>query len=195
MGDKIDIERLISYSDDLVQFLKNEKDMSNLSNCVQQSHGLGSSCRSDHAKLQTCLQGYHNMIETCKQKIEEAANAEVASDADIHLLQRELEEEIQREALLREDLRVITSQIKDLEEHTSFVEDRRQLLDQLQRDQTKTQMKLSMYVSVTNIIPDLNLDSKISGHIVDKEKKAVENFEFDSQEMNTCNAIWKMITR
>lgn len=45
------------------------------------------------------------MIEACKQKIEEAANAEVASDADIHLLQSELEEEIQREALLREDFR------------------------------------------------------------------------------------------
>ncbi|XP_076946444.1 kinetochore protein SPC24 homolog [Bidens hawaiensis] len=194
MGEKIDIEKLMSYSDDLVEFLKNEKDMNNLSNCLQQSNGLTSGCRSDHAKLRTSLQGYHNMIETCKQKIEEAANAKVASDADIHLLQSELEEEIQREALLREDCTVITSQIKDLEEQTSFVEDRRQLLDKLQRDQIKTQMKLSMYASVTNIIPDLTRDSKISGHIVDKEKKAVEKFEFDSQEVDTCNAIWKVIT-
>ncbi|MFS8002331.1 hypothetical protein Hanom_Chr13g01200851 [Helianthus anomalus] len=60
----------------------------------------------------------------------------------------------------------------------------------------KTQKKLSMYASVTKIIPDLNEQSKIYGHIVDKEKLVVEKFEFSSREasdFDTCNAIWKMI--
>lgn len=41
-------------------------------------------------------------------------------------------------------------------------------------------MKLSMYASLTKIIPDLNDQLKISGAIVDKEKKAVEKFELIS---------------
>ncbi|KAF5817406.1 hypothetical protein HanXRQr2_Chr02g0052631 [Helianthus annuus] len=60
----------------------------------------------------------------------------------------------------------------------------------------KTQKTLSMYASVTNIIPDFNEQSRITGHIVDKDKKVVEKFELSSQEMSdfdTCNAIWKMI--
>ncbi|KAJ0475633.1 hypothetical protein HanRHA438_Chr13g0581861 [Helianthus annuus] len=195
MGDKIDVEKLISYSDDLVQFLKNEKDINSLKHCVEQSDTLHSRCRSDHTGLHTSLQGYHKQIDACKQKIE-AAKAEVASDVEIHLLQKELDEEIQKETLLREDLRVVTGQIKDLEEQRSFIEERRQALKKLEHDEMKTQKKLSMYASVTKIIPDLNEQSKIYGHIVDKEKLVVEKFEFSSREVSdfdTCNAIWKMI--
>ncbi|KAK1426941.1 hypothetical protein QVD17_15622 [Tagetes erecta] len=75
----------------------------------------------------------------------------------------------------------------------------------------KTRMEISMYTSVTNIIPDLNEQAKISGcilshvysyfyssifllsaifnfttnpitDIVDKEKKAVEKFELNYKE-------------
>ncbi|MFS7910608.1 hypothetical protein Hanom_Chr02g00108261 [Helianthus anomalus] len=196
----IDVEKLISYSDDLVKFLKKEKDINFLNHCVEGSNALRSRCLSDHAAVDTSLQGYHKKIDMCKQKIE-AAKAEVASDVEIHLLQKELDDEIRREALLREDLRYVysvTSQIKDLEEQRSFIEERRQVLKKLEQNEMKTQKTLSMYASVTNIIPDFNEQSRITGHIVDKDKKVVEKFELRSQEMSdfdTCNAIWKMIVR
>ncbi|KAM0001273.1 hypothetical protein Hdeb2414_s0383g00881801 [Helianthus debilis subsp. tardiflorus] len=200
MGDtsrRIDVEKLISYSDDLVKCLKNEKDINFLNLCVERSNALRSRCLSDHAGVDTSLQGYHKKIDMCKQKIE-AAKAEVASDVEIHLLQKELDDELRREALLREDLRAVTSQIKDLEEQRSFIEERRQVLKKLEQNEMKTQKTLSMYASVTNIIPDFNEQSRITGHIVDKDKKVVEKFELGSQEMSdfdTCNAIWKMIVR
>nr|KAJ0202050.1 hypothetical protein LSAT_V11C600338030 [Lactuca sativa] len=62
---------------------------------------------------------------------------------------------------------------------------------------TEGRMKLSMFACVTSILPDLNDQSKmISGHIVDKEKKVVEKFEFNPQEksdFDACNTIWEMI--
>lgn len=122
--------------------------------------------------------------------------AEVASDAEIHLLQKELDEEIQRETLLQEELRSITNEIKDLEDQRSVIEERRQVLKKLKQEELKAQMKLTMYASVTTIIPDLNDQSKIiSGQMVDKEK-VVEKFELNTLEMSdfdTCNTIWKMI--
>ncbi|KAL7596280.1 hypothetical protein Lser_V15G31013 [Lactuca serriola] len=193
---KLDVEKLISYSDDLVQFLKNEKDINDLKHSVEKSDTLRHRCRSDYAAVQSTLEDYQKKIDLCKQKTE-AAKAEVASDAEIHLLQKELDEELQRETLLQEELRSITNEIKDLEEQRSSIEDRRKVLKKLKQDELKAQMKLSMFACVTSILPDLNDQSKmISGHIVDKEKKVVEKFEFNPQEksdFDTCNTIWEMI--
>ena len=47
---------------------------------------------------------YIKKIDLCKQKTE-AARAEVASDAEINLLQKELDEELQKETLLQDELR------------------------------------------------------------------------------------------
>uniref|UniRef100_A0A7N0VMM9 Uncharacterized protein n=1 Tax=Kalanchoe fedtschenkoi TaxID=63787 RepID=A0A7N0VMM9_KALFE len=55
---------------------------------------------------------------------------------------------------------------------------------------------LSFYASVTNIIPDLDDKSKISGHIVDRDTKAVQNFELNPAKQTSfdlCNTLWKTI--
>ncbi|KAI3680541.1 hypothetical protein L6452_35313 [Arctium lappa] len=114
---KFDVEKLISYSDDLVKLLKDEKDINDLNHCVEKSDALRSRCRSDHAGVQSSLEA-------------------------------------------------ITNQIKDLEEQRSSIEERRQVLKKLKQDEAKAQMTLSMYASVTRIIPDLNDKSKISGRIL-----------------------------
>lgn len=60
MGDSyktIDVERLISYSDDLVRVLKDKRDINNITQCLEHSKALRSSCDSDFSELQTSLQG------------------------------------------------------------------------------------------------------------------------------------------
>ncbi|CAA0843366.1 Unknown protein [Striga hermonthica] len=71
-----------------------------------------------------------------------------------------------------------------------------QTIEKLEQDELRAQMKLSMYASVTNIIPYFNNLSKICGYIVARDKKVVEKFEFDQSEItsfDTCNDIWKML--
>ncbi|THG12550.1 hypothetical protein TEA_000029 [Camellia sinensis var. sinensis] len=58
---------------------------------------------------------------------------------------------------------VITNEISDLENQRASVEERREILRKLEQDEMRAQMKLSMYASVTNIIPNLHENSKISG--------------------------------
>ncbi|KAG5037851.1 hypothetical protein glysoja_042055 [Glycine soja] len=157
----IDVEKLISYSDDLVKVLsQGPRDFNNLSHSLQQKLALSSSCDSDLDDVRSSLQDYQKKVDTCKQKIEEA-RSETAADADLDLLQRELEEELEKERLLKEE------------------------------------MVLSMYASVTNIVPNLDEHSKISGYIVEKDKDAVEKFEYDTSKMTAldiCNGIWKIIS-
>ncbi|XP_062166294.1 kinetochore protein SPC24 homolog [Alnus glutinosa] len=199
MGDfskTIDVERLISYSDDLGRVLKDKRDINNITQCLEHSKAFRSSCDYDLNELQTSLQDYQTNIDVCKKKTEEA-KSEAAADAEIDLLQQELEEEIKKEHLLMEELRIISNEINDLDVQRISVQERRQTLKKLEQDELREQRMLSLYASVTNIIPNLDDNSRISGHIVDRDKKVVEKFEFDPRKIDSldvCNGIWKMIS-
>jgi len=51
---------------------------------------------------------YEKKVDACKQKIEEA-RSETVADADLDLLQRELEKELEKERLLKEEFRYVSS--------------------------------------------------------------------------------------
>ncbi|XP_074366791.1 kinetochore protein SPC24 homolog [Apium graveolens] len=191
-----DMKNLISYSDDLIKFLKSERDSSNLSEYLEQSNLLMSQTDGDFKSVETSILDYQKKLDLCNQKID-AAKSEVAADSELDMLQKELEEEAERERFLIEELRTITSDINDLEHQRGSIEERRESLRKLEKHELRAQMKLSMYASVTNVIPKLNeQQSTISGHIVERENKVVQNFEFDPLKMSpydTCNRMWKMI--
>ncbi|KAG5010045.1 hypothetical protein JHK85_019104 [Glycine max] len=193
----IDVEKLISYSDDLVKVLsQGPRDFNNLSHSLQQKLALSSSCDSDLDDVRSSLQDYQKKVDTCKQKIEEA-RSETAADADLDLLQRELEEELEKERLLKEEFRGIGNEFNDLEQQWISVQEQKKTLQKIEKNKQRTQMVLSMYASVTNIVPNLDEHSKISGYIVEKDKDAVEKFEYDTSKMTAldiCNGIWKIIS-
>ncbi|KAK3017018.1 hypothetical protein RJ639_006879 [Escallonia herrerae] len=161
---RFEVDKLISFSDDLVSFLKGEKYIDGLRQSLEQFKALQAQCDSDYDDVQRSLQDYEKKIQWCKQKTD-VALSEVVADAEIESLQEELEEELKRENIQFKSLYV-------------------------------PMMKLSMYASVSNVIPYLDDQSKISGHIVERDKKVVEKFEFDPIKTNvfdTCDSIWKMI--
>lgn len=60
MGDmsrKIDVEKLISYSDDLVEVLKDKRDLNSLTQCLDLSKSLQSSCEADFNSVLNSIQG------------------------------------------------------------------------------------------------------------------------------------------
>ncbi|KAG6603567.1 Kinetochore protein SPC24-like protein, partial [Cucurbita argyrosperma subsp. sororia] len=91
---------------------------------------------------------------------------------------------------------IITSEINDLDRQRISVQERKQAMKKLEQQELRTQRKLSMYASVTDIIPNMDDQSKISGHIVDRNKRVVQEFEFDPTNISSfdiCNGIWNMI--
>ncbi|KAI8557121.1 hypothetical protein RHMOL_Rhmol05G0310600 [Rhododendron molle] len=132
---KIDVEKLIALGDDLVGCLKDEKDVKNLTQHLELSKALQSHCDADSKAVRNLLQGpssftaftlkplsffirspsyiidnlflasdYQKKIDLRKKKADEA-KSEAVADAEMDFLQKELEEELQREHLLREELR------------------------------------------------------------------------------------------
>ncbi|CAI9779201.1 unnamed protein product [Fraxinus pennsylvanica] len=97
---------------------------------------------------------------------------------------------------VQKSIREIVDEINDLEKETASIEEQRKTLKKFEKDELRAQMKLSMYASLTNIIPNMDDLIRISGHIVEREKKIVNNFEIDPAKLtafDTCNCIWKMI--
>ncbi|KAF9665262.1 hypothetical protein SADUNF_Sadunf16G0104300 [Salix dunnii] len=120
MGDssgKIDVEKLISFSDDLIAVLKDQRDINNLTHCLQQSHSLKSSCDAEFNDSKTLIE-------------------------------------------------VINNEISDLECQRVSFEERKRHMKKDEKDELRAQRMLSMYASVTNVIPDLDDHSKISGRIL-----------------------------
>ncbi|XP_044472705.1 kinetochore protein SPC24 homolog isoform X2 [Mangifera indica] len=191
----IDVEKLFCYSDDLVEVLKDRKDLNSLTQCLDHSKSLHSSCEADFNSVLNSIQDYEKKIEVCKQKTERA-KSEVAAEAEVDHLQKELEEELEKERALQEELRAISNEIKGLERERIAIEEQKRACKKSEKDKLRVQMKLSMYASVTNIIPNLDDQSKISGYIVDRSKNVIEKFEYDPAKMttyDTCDNMWKTI--
>ncbi|KAE9622251.1 hypothetical protein Lalb_Chr01g0023271 [Lupinus albus] len=190
-NNNIDVDKLISYSDDLVKVLQDQHDVTNLTHTLKRTVSLSSTSHSDFNHLHSLLQDYQKKIDECKQKTEEA-RCGTTTDAELDLLQRELEEELEKERLLKEDNEFI-----DLEQQWASVQEQKKTSLKIEKDKLRAQMLLSMYASVTNIVPNLDDQSKISGYILEKDKNVVDNFEYDSSKMPTqdvCNDIWNKIS-
>ncbi|CDP15725.1 unnamed protein product [Coffea canephora] len=144
---RFEVEKLIAYGHELVDFLRDDGDNITLKQYFQQAQSLHSRAHADFNGLQRSIQ-------------------------------------------------VIIDEINDLEQQSESIEERRKSLKKLEQEDLRREMKLSMYASVTSIVPNLDDQSKISGHIVEREEKRVEKFELDPVKQTTfetCNGIWKMI--
>ncbi|KAJ9180533.1 hypothetical protein P3X46_008761 [Hevea brasiliensis] len=107
MGDfsgKIDVEKVISYGNDLVALLKEKRDINILTQWLDKSKSLRSSCDVEFNEARTLLEDYQRKIDECKQKTEKA-KLEVPAESELDCLQKELEAEQEKERLLMEELR------------------------------------------------------------------------------------------
>ncbi|XP_010464505.1 PREDICTED: uncharacterized protein LOC104745044 [Camelina sativa] len=136
-------------------------------------------------------------LDVCKKKTEEAY-LDVAAEDEIERLQKELDEEIERECKLKDELRVVADELNDLNAQLDSIAEHKNSTKRKARDNLRDEKKLSMYASVTQVIPDIDDPSKISGYMVDREKRVIEKFQFETNEMTayeTCNSIWSIINK
>ncbi|GAB2222756.1 hypothetical protein Droror1_Dr00016880 [Drosera rotundifolia] len=191
----IDMEMVLSYSDDLVRVLRDKTNVNDMKQCVEYSKAVQSSSKNDLSEVQSSIKDCQNKIDDCKKKIEEA-RLSVVADEELQQLQNQLDEELNREQTLWEELKIIGENIDLLDQQKLSIEERNRSLKKVQEEVDKAETKLSFYASVTNVIPDLQNQSRIAGQIVQRDKQAVERFDIDptqTDQYDACNRIWKMI--
>ncbi|KAM0952464.1 hypothetical protein DsansV1_C02g0013301 [Dioscorea sansibarensis] len=187
IGKRVDVARLLSLGDDLIGVLHNRKDGDNLMQSLESMKALQSSCEMDSCEVQNLQDDYQKRIDECKGKIEKE-KAESTADAKLERLQTELEEK------LRSERTVISDELSALEQQRVSIEKQKVMIKEKEKDSARARDLLSMCASVTSVIPILDDQTKISGFVVDKDKKRVEEFEFEKTlpQLEVCNSLWKM---
>lgn len=194
LSESFDIEDLMSYGDDLISLLNAKNGFDVVSQSFEDLKALRFVCDEDFNQTQRSIQDCKKKLVACKKKTEEAS----CGDDDVERLQRELDEEMEIECKLKDELRVVAEELKDLNAQWTSVDEQRQSVKRKERDDLRAEKMLSMYASVTKVIPEVEDPSKISGYMVDREKKVIEKFQFETNKMTayeTCNSIWSIINK
>ncbi|KAL9278103.1 hypothetical protein AtEden1_Chr5g0083391 [Arabidopsis thaliana] len=180
-------EMVISWGDELIHVLDDRKGFDVLVQTLEQLRAIQFSCDEDFKEIHESLQDLQKKLDVCKEKTDEA-NSEIADEEDFERLHKELDEELELECKLQEELR-----------YEAFFKEHRLAIKRNKRDQLRTEKKLSMYASVTRVIPNIDDSLKTSGYMVDRDKRLMDKFEFDSNKSTsvyeTCNGIWNIINR
>ncbi|XP_023637643.1 uncharacterized protein LOC17883246 [Capsella rubella] len=198
MGDQsMNFEMAISWGDDLINVLDDGKGFGVLVQTLEQLRSIHFSCDDDFSEIQESLQDLQKKVDACKENTYEAYS-EMADEEEIERLQKELDQELELECKLKDDLRSMADELKDMNSQGAFIEEQILAIKRNLRDQLKNEKKLSMYASVTRVIPNIDDPLKTSGYMVDREKRVMDKFEFDPDKRTayeTCNAVWDIINR
>ncbi|KAL0716936.1 hypothetical protein Bca4012_066258 [Brassica carinata] len=199
MGENFDIQDLIFYGDDLINLLNSKNGFDVVSQSFDHSKALHLACDEDFNQTQESIKDCKKKLEACEKKTEEVYSDESAGDDEIKRLQKELDEDMELERTLNDELRVVADELKDLNAQWTSVDEKRQSLKRKEREDLRAEKKLSMYACVTKVIPeaDVNDPFKISGYLVDREKR-IEKFQLKTNKMTayeSCNSIWSIINK
>ncbi|XP_047067290.1 kinetochore protein SPC24 homolog [Lolium rigidum] len=192
-GRRVEVANLLSLGDDLIGVLLDTKDGESLAQAGERALMLRSVCRSESVDLELQVKEYQEKINSCKEKIDKV-KSETVTDEELNTLQNEMEEKLQSEQQLRQELRALSGELDNLDLQRASIEERKDAVKKKEKDLLKAQNTLSMCVSVTNIMPNFEDRDKISGYIVDKNKKKLHKFEFEKTmpPVEICDKLWKM---
>lgn len=190
----INTDDVLSLSDDLIRVIDSAKDGAALTETQEEVSRLQSAVDEDWSQVQILLKEIQENVLACERKIK-AAEEEGVDDEKLEALRRELKEELQNEQLLKLELRQIEDEMNRLELQRVNIEKHKKALKDAMTEDTRARSSISLYASITKIIPDLNEKDRDKGYIVDRDRSKMERFEFDQTTMSNielCNRLWNM---
>ncbi|NP_001144886.2 Kinetochore protein SPC24 homolog [Zea mays] len=193
-GCRLEVDDVLSFADDLVVVLRRSDDADANAQVIAGAGLLRTACRSESDHLHLQLKDYQQKICSCKDKTDKAKAETIAAD-ELSVLQNKMEENLQEDKQLREELRATHNDLENLDHQRASIQDRKNAIKKKDENMRKATYKLSMCVSVTNIIPNLEDRDKISSYTVDKNGKKIQKFEFEktTPPVEICNTLWKTI--
>ncbi|KXG26395.1 hypothetical protein SORBI_3006G094100 [Sorghum bicolor] len=188
-GESQEVERLLSYADDLVGVLRVSTDRDINARVGAGVRRLLSACRSEADDLELKIKEYQEKIDFCKEKTDKA-KVETIADDELNALESKMEENLQEEKQL-----LLLDELDDLDHQRVSIKERTDAVKKKKKDTQKAKRLLSMCMSVTNVVPNLEDQDKVSGKIIDQNSRRMEKFEFENTKppVEICDELWKKI--
>lgn len=193
-GQSINADDVLSLTDDLIRVVDSAKDATTLTETQEEVCRFQSAVEEDWSQVQILLKEIQENILECERKVK-AAEEDGVDDKKLEALRRELKEELQNEQLLNRELRKIEDEMNRLELQRVNIENQKKVLKDAITEELRARSTISLYASITKIIPDLNEKERDKGYIVDRDRRIMERFEFDQTTMSNveiCNRLWNM---
>ncbi|EES00992.2 hypothetical protein BDA96_03G222000 [Sorghum bicolor] len=183
-GESQGVGRLLSYADDLVGVLRVSTDRDINARVGAGARRLLSACRSEADDLELKIKE----TDFCKEKTDKA-KVETIADDELNALESKMEENLQEEKQL-----LLHDELDDLDHQRVSIKERTDAVKKKKKDTQKAKRMLSMCMSVTNIVPNLEGQDKVSGNIIHQNRR-MEKFEFENTTppVEICDELWKKI--
>jgi len=190
----INTDEVLSLTDDLIRVIDSAKDGTALTETQEEVSRFQSAVDEDWSQVQILLKEIQENVLACERKVK-AAEEEGVDDEKLEAVRRELKEELQNEQILNRELRKIEDEMNRLEVQRVNIENHKKVLKDAITEDIRARSTISLYASITKIIPDLNEKERVKGYIVDRDRSKMERFEFDQTTMSNaeiCNRLWNM---
>lgn len=192
-GEMKEGEEVIAIMESLSTMINTDDEFHAIQQLAQNLRSLVHMCQLNQKELQACLQGSRDKVKAKEQAILNAQKLnwkdEALEELKNNLAQARIEEE-----KARATARSVEEHLDALAEQLQSVEAQKQTLVSLAAEEVRLKNELSLFSTISSIIPDLSQTHVFAGTLLDKED--VKEFTLGYADMSAyqqSKTIWDMM--
>ncbi|XP_073389590.1 kinetochore protein SPC24 homolog [Physcomitrium patens] len=192
-GEMKEAEEVIGVMKSLSSIVNTDEDFNTIQQVVQNLESLVNNCLLQQKQVQSCIQGLREKVKAKEQRILNAQKLNL-KDEELEELRNNLAEARIEEEKARATARSMEEHLDGLAEQLQSVEAQKQTLAALASEETQLKNELSLFSTISGIIPDLAKANVFAGTLLDNED--VREFTLDYSDMSPyqqSKTIWDMI--
>lgn len=186
-------EEVIGVMESLSTVINTDDEFHAIQQIAQNLRSLVNMCQINQKEVQDCVQGLREKVKAKEQRILNAQKSNL-KDEELEALRNNLAQARIEEEKARATARSLEEHLDGLAEQLQSVEAQKQTLVSLAAEEVQLKNELSLFSTISSIIPDLSQTQVFAGTLLDKED--VKEFTLDSSDMSAfqqSKTIWDMI--
>ncbi|KAG0629020.1 hypothetical protein M758_1G070900 [Ceratodon purpureus] len=186
-------EETIAAMESLSSIITTDEEYVLIQQVAQNLRSLVNLCHVQQKEVKACIQGLREKVKAKEQSVLNAQKSNL-KDEELEMLRNNLAEARIEEEKAQATARSLEEHLDGLEEQLQSVEAQKQTLASLASEEIQLKNEMSLFSTISGIIPDLSKKHVFAGTLLDKED--VTKFTIDCSDMSAyqqSKTIWDMI--
>lgn len=186
-------EEVIAVVESLSALINTDGEYHAVQQIAQTLRSLVDMCHVNQREIQECVQGLQEKVKAKEERILNAQKSNL-KDEELEEVKSNLAQARIEEEKARATARSMEEHLDGLAEQLQSVEAQKQTLMSLAAEEVQLTNELSLFSTISSIIPDLSQTHVFAGTLLDKDD--VEEFILDCSKMSAfqqSKTVWDMI--